>query len=165
MNCLSTDDWRFRSKIGQWFAELGEVSALIRFSAAAGSKSFEFFSTMPAFLSFLAKLEPRTSVIAFGTRQLPLRGRVDESFMKAALTVIPENSEYLIVQSAPQASRGYGYSVFISGEGLTELSADLARFAGEEVAVGVYPLWEFDSDHVISAIVPDPDGSVVIGIY
>jgi len=165
MSYLSTEDPLFRNKLSDWLAELGEVSALIRFSASAGSKSFEFFPAMPAFLDRLAELPPRTCVIAFGTPQLPLRGRVDGKFARTALAHIPPESEYLIAGLELKTYGKVSWFGFSSGVGLTELYMDLADRIGESVAVGVYPPWEYDSDLVLSAIVPEPDGSIAVGIY
>lgn len=65
---LSTEDPTFRSAVGQWLEQCGEVSALIRYSHAAGSKSFEFFHTMEAFSERLRQLPRRACVTVFRDR-------------------------------------------------------------------------------------------------
>ncbi len=165
MSSLSTHDVAFRNKTNKWLAETGEISSLIRFSAAGGSKSFEFFHSIRAFTERLAQMPPRTCVTVFRSRQLPLRGCVDNEFVKAALAQIPEDTEYLISGLEPAAYGKASWFRFTGGVGLAQLQEDLADHIGEKVAVGIYPPWLYDTDDVISAVVPEQDGSVVVGVY
>lgn len=59
----------------------------------------------------------------------------------------------------------FNTSQHFAGETHQELCEHLADEAGEAVAVGLYPDWSDDSDDVISAIVPNADGTVTVGIY
>ena len=56
---------------------------MIRFSHAAGSRSWEFFSSFARFRERIGQCEPRTCFIIFRKPQLPLRGVVDAEFIAA----------------------------------------------------------------------------------
>jgi hypothetical protein len=166
MELRSTSDEQFRCPIENWLADGPEVAVLIQFSAAGGAKLFEFINSMPAFLARLSKLPPRTCVTVFRRRQLPLRGAVDDRFISAVLAEIPEGAEYLIAGLETKSLGKCSWTDFIAGESLTELRTDLADLWGEAVAVGLYPGWEGVVGHdFVWAIVPEPDGSVVDGVY
>jgi hypothetical protein len=74
----------------------GEVLVLIRWPDAGGSKSFELFREMSAFMGRLAPLPERTSVIVFTQPQLPIRGMVDDELIRRAVEHISASTEYLI---------------------------------------------------------------------
>ncbi len=166
MAYLSTADPRFRSHVRAWLTERGEVSALIQYHAAGGSKSFEFFTSMRAFLARLAELTPRTAVTVYGRQQLPLRGVVDEAFISKALSAVPDGAEFLIAGLELMSFGKRSWLDFMEGEGLGELRTELGGRVGKAVAVGIYPTQVGGVDEgVIWAIVPTPDGEVVAGIY
>ena len=52
-----------------------------------------------------------------------------------------------------------------AGESQDELQQVLEGLRGRQVAVGEYPQWLRDSPDVISAYVPNQDGSVKAGVY
>jgi hypothetical protein len=165
MRYLSSNDMAFRSKAGDWLVENGEISALIRFSVSAGNKSFEFFTSLSAFLDRLSRLPRRTCVTVFRRPQLPLRGRVDEEFVVTALEKITGGTEYLIAGLEPVTYGKMSWLRFMGGVGPAALREDLAEFCGEKIAFGAYPPWLDETGDVVSAIVPELDGSVVSGIY
>ena len=165
MGYVSTNDANFRSTVTNWLEESGEVSALIRYSHAGGSKSFEFFADDPAFSVCLANLPPRTCVTVFAVRQLPLRGTVDEAFIEQAKSSYIADTEYLIAGLDRIYCGAANWIDFSAGESVVELEEDLRDRLGARVAVGAYPPWLHDNDEVISAVVPHPDGSVERGVY
>jgi hypothetical protein len=162
-----TSDQAFGSTVQRWIDSNGEVLAMIRFHAAAGAKSFEFFSSNDDFNKRLRSLSPRTCIIVFRDRQLPLRGTVDEEFIQRALAFVPDGVEFLVV-ALERATVGKG-SWFhdAAGETHDELLEELRASAcyGKQVACGLYPPWLEDNQAVISAIVPNEDGSVTVGAY
>jgi hypothetical protein len=165
MGYTSTNDPDFREQAARWIAERQEASGLIRFSHAAGSKSFEFFDSAAAFQARLQELPSRTCVTIFGERQLPLRGVVDDDFIRQASASIPDGTEYLV---AGLELVQYGQATWYhyrSGETADDLRGDLDDMRGELVAVGPYPPWLEDDENVISAVVPNPDGTVTTGVY
>jgi len=160
---MPTTDPKFIGTLESWFQSRPEILVLIRYSHAAGSKSFEFFSLCQRLADRIQELPPRTSVIAFRQRQLPLRGVVDDEFILRCLSSIPDGSEYLVVETVRRVSRSWFHHD--AGISHVELRDDLEECRGALVAVGLYPDWLEDTDDVVSAIVPDEDGVVRPGIY
>jgi hypothetical protein len=161
----STRSCEFRRTAERWIAENGEILALIRYDRAAGSKDFEFFTSSPEFESSLDALSPRTSVIVFKERQLPLRGLVTDHFISAALELIPDGEESLLWEFDRTISGSVSWHSFRTGESHAELKEELTERYGRRIAVGLYPPWLHDNDCVISAIMPDADGVVRSGAY
>lgn len=163
MSYQSTEAAAFQSTVEGWLDEKGEVSALVRFSSAAGNKEFRFFQSCSSFRDAVAAMRPETCVTVFREKQLPLRGRVTPEVIEEARRLLGEADEYLIAGLDPVPKGGRFRCC--EGEGWTELVEDLSGCLGERVAVGPYPPWLVDSDGVISAVVPRADGSVVTGVY
>jgi hypothetical protein len=165
MAYLSTNDAPFRARTAHWIAERQEVLVLIRYSHSAGAKDFEFFGSVEAFDARLRDLPPRTCVTVFGEQQLPLRGRVNDAFIDQALALVPDGTEYVVV-GLEQVRAGVCASYpHTSGETSVELREDLRESRGKLVAVGPYPPWLEDGEEVVSAVVPNPDGSITVGVY
>jgi hypothetical protein len=146
-------------------ASTGEVLVLIRHHASAGSKEFEFFRSGEAFRDRLAGLPPRTCITVFRDMQLPRRGTVDPGFVAAAVAAIPDGTEWLAVSLQRSHHGALSWFHCSAGETHAELRAALEDCLGTSVAVGAYPPWLEDNEAVVSAVVPDPDGAVVSGIY
>ncbi|HEY3325320.1 MAG TPA: hypothetical protein VGP72_33010 [Planctomycetota bacterium] len=163
----SVNDLTFSSTVQQWIEANGEVLALIRFHASAGAKSFEFFRSMDDFKIRLADLPPRTCVIVFRDHQLPLRGRVDEEFIRKASALVPNGVEFLVVVLERISMGAASWFHDAAGQTHDELIEELrdSYCYGKSVAVGPYPPWLEDTAAVISAVVPNSDGSVTVGIY
>lgn len=170
MGHRSIFDSRFREKVTQWIHQRSEVLVLIRYPGSA-VKDFEFYQSVTVLGSRLLELTPRTSVIVFGERQLPLRGTVNEEFIQQATELFytfPESQggrEYLVANLEQADCGPYSKHFHCAGETIDELLADLNGKIGELVAFGKYPPWLYDGEEVISAIVPDADGKVQLGIY
>jgi len=146
MTYAATTDPAFLQTLETWLQEQPEILVLFRYSYAAGSRDYEFFTSFQALAERLRQLAPRTSVIAFRKPQLPLRGIVDDEFISNCLTSIPEATEYLVVETI---RRTYGQaSWFHHDSGLTykELQADLEESRGFPVAAGLHPPWLEDND-------------------
>jgi hypothetical protein len=162
----STTDPKFLGTLESWLRGLPEILVLIRYSAAAGNKDFEFFSSFGTLSNRIRQLPPSTSIIAFRQPQLPLRGLVDECFIASCLSVIPDGSELLVLEMTRRAYGDKSWVHWEAGESHAELREALEHSRGTPVAVGPYPpFWLEDSDDVVSAIVPDANGIVRIGIY
>ena len=168
MSYVSTNDSTFLSNVENWLQENGEVAVLIRYSAAGGSKSFEFYHSMQEFDEKLKLLAPKTCVIVFREKQLPLRGKVDVDFVSRALQTLPDfpyKDEYLIAGLELVHAGAASWYHFAAGTSLEEFKEDLSYCEGQMVAVGIYPDWLEDNDNVISAVIPEADGTVITGIY
>lgn len=165
MSYAPTTDPKFLGTLEQWFRSQPEILALIRYSHAAGSKDFEFFSSFQSLTDRIRALPPLTCVIAFRQPQLSLRGIVDDEFIVTCLSTIPDGSEYLVVEGV---KRVYGQQSWFhhgAGESHAELREDLEQSRGVPVAAGLYPPWLEDTDDVVSAVVPDEHGVVRVGAY
>lgn len=161
----STTDKKFLKTLESWLGGQSEIMILVRYSRAAGNKSFELFTSFAALRERLARLKAETSVIAFRKPQLPLRGCVDDEFIRRCLSLIPPGSEFLILETDPRRATRQWLFHHEAGESLDELQHALDELRGRLVAVGEYPQWLKDSPDVISAHVPQHDGSIKAGVY
>jgi len=165
MKPLSTSDERFLTTLEEWLRNQAEILVLIRFSRAAGNKSFEFLTSYGELLDRLRQLLPETSIIAFRHPQLPIRGVVDEEFIRGCLAQIPDGSEFLVVETARRTAGSASWFHDESGVSASELRQALEDSEGMHVAVGQYPPWLEDGPNTISGYVPDSAGRVQIGVY
>jgi hypothetical protein len=156
---ISTTDSAFLGALEKWLSSRQEILVLIRYSRAAGRKEFEFFFSYEALAGRLSQLPPSTSVVAFREPQLPLRGVVDPSFISTCLNALPENAEFLVLET-----RG-GDAHWVAEETREESRNELQNLTGCPVSVGPYPTWLLDSAELTSAIVPGEDGVATRGIY
>ena len=161
----STTDKQFLKSLEGWLRGQSEIMILIRNSRAAGSKSFEFFTSFAALRKRLAGLKAETSVTAFRKPQLPLRGPVDDEFIGKCLSFIPAGSEFLVLETDPRMATQQWLFHHEAGESLGELKQVLQGLRGRLVSVGEYPQWLQDSPDVISAYVPNQNGTVKAGVY
>jgi len=161
----STTDKNFLESLEHWLREQSEIMILVRYSRAAGNKSFEFFTSFTALRDRLAKLKAETNVTAFRKPQLPLRGYVDDEFIAKCVGSIPERSEFLVLETDPRMATQQWLYHHEAGESTEELKHALEELRGRLVAVGQYPRWLKDSADVVSAYVPHQDGTVKAGVY
>lgn len=101
----------------------------------------------------------------FRERQLPWRGCVDDEFIGKCLNSVQAGSEFLVVATAPRTAGNQSWFHHEAGESHEELREVLEGLRGEAVAVGEYPPWLEHSLNVISACVPEQDGSIRAGVY
>jgi hypothetical protein len=153
---LSTKDPIFLDRVRS-FNTSPEVLVLVRYSRAAGLKSFRLLSSFSAFELLLNPLPPSTAITIFKNPGLPHRGIVDDSFITHCLAAIIDGTEYLVLDIENNC--------FCAGEAHEELRADLQGLRGQRVAVGTYPPFLLDTDEIITAYVPDKNGIVAIGKY
>jgi hypothetical protein len=160
-----TTDLFFLEKLKHWFRCQPEILALIRYSHAAGSKDFEFFSSFQAFKKAIRSLPPLTCVTVFRQPQLPLRGIVDDGFIDACLKTIPDGSEYLLVEGIKRVYGQHSWFHHDLGDSHEELREDLGQLRGVLVAAGLCPSWLEDTDDVASAVVPGELGLLRSAAY
>ena|ERR1041385_1431177 len=128
---ISTRDKRFLGLIESWLNAHGEIFVLFRYSHAAGNKDFEFFSSFTMFAERLLRLPPLTGVSVFRQRQLPIRGKITESFIAACLKDIPNGTEFLVLEVAPEKPDPH----HIAGESHAELRKALEELRDHFVAL------------------------------
>jgi hypothetical protein len=161
----STTDKKVLKSLEDWLRDQSEIMILIRNSRAAGGRSFEFFTSFAALRERLAQLKAETSVTAFREPQLPLRGRVDDEFIGKCLSFIPAGSEFLVLETDPRMATRQWLFHHEAGESPDELQQVLEGLRGRLVAVGEYPQGLKDDPDVISAYVPNQDGTVKASVY
>jgi hypothetical protein len=165
MESISTGDKHFLDRVSQWLQTGAETLVMIRYSRAAGSKSFEFFTSMQALLGRLKRLPAQTEVTVFRTPQLPFRGVVDDEFISRTAEAIADGLEFLVIETNPRSAGSSTWFHHIAGESHADLRGALEQSRGRYVAVGAYPPWLENSSDVISAIVPDQSGNATPGAY
>ncbi len=165
MAYLSVYTAAFQDACKQWIQEQGEVLALFRYSYAAGSKSYEFFTTYADLQERTGQLPARTCVTVWGEPLLPLRGIVDDAFIAHSLGQIPEAREWLFTGLDRVVYGKASWFRHNAGMSLAELAEELADYTEERIALGLYPAWSENGGVEVSAVIPDPDGAVVTGTY
>jgi len=165
LSYVSTTDPNFLNTLEKWLQVQPEILILIRYSAAAGSRDFEFFRSFSDLLARLHKLPHRACVTAFHQPQLPFRGLVDDEFISKCLNNIPDGAEYLVAETVQRTYGSQSWFHHSAGMSHGELREELKTSRGTRVAVGLYPDWLEDNENVISAVVPDEDGVARVGIY
>jgi hypothetical protein len=164
MDYASATDPAFLGKLESWLGAQPEILVLIRYSLAAGSKGFEFFSSFDDLATRIHQLPPSTSIIAFKQPQLQLRGVVNDDFIANCLSRVPNGSEFLVLETALLTPENKS-RLHWAGETHSELREVLESARGALVAFGPYPPCLRDTDDVVSAIVPDENGFVRLGVY
>ena len=165
MSPTSTTDERFLTTLEEWLRINSEILVQIRYSRAAGNKSFEFFTSFAEFVERMHQLRPETCITAFRSYQLPIRGVVDDEFISNCLVQIQDGSEFLVVETVP---RNVGHVSWFHDEAGTshlELREALESSRGMHVAVGIYPPSLDDGLEVICGFIPDAAGNVKVGVY
>ncbi len=165
MSYASATDEKFQSTLKNWLQSQREILVLIRFSRAAGSQSFELFSSAEILIARLHNLASDTCVTAFKQPQIPIRGVVNDEFIGTCLGIIPDGVAFLIKETTLRTAGCASWYFHTSGASHSELLEELEDMRGHDVAAGLYPPWPVDNEDVISAIVPDQHGVVTTGMY
>jgi hypothetical protein len=165
MSLTSSADGAFLKTLEVWLGSEIEVLVLIRYSRAAGDKSFEFYKSFAALKERLSQLPAEACITVFRNRQLPLRGIVDDEFIRKCLSTLQDGSEFAVVETAQTTAGPHSWFDFSTGTSHEELREDLESRRGKPVAAGEYPPWLEDSSDVISAYVPGQEGEARRGVY
>lgn len=158
-------DSEFLRRVESWFCNQPELLALIRYSHAAGGREFRLFASFQDFAETLSQLPRLACVTVFRHPQLPIRGVVDDAFILRCLRSIPDGPEYLVTETERRVSGRMSWFHNGSGQSHAELRDDLEVCRGAPVAAGLYPPWLYDTEDVVSAVVPDEHGEARPGVY
>ena len=149
---------RFIETVTTWIQAFGEVFIVLRYLRAAGAKDYAFARTAEDFRQLLDVLPIGTDVIVFRDPQLPLRGAVDDDFLVAAQSLIPDGAEYMYVTMEPLTSKDIRAFGEMGGTHAC-MEEDLSLHPGEEIAIGICPRFiEDDHEAMISASIGGIDG-------
>lgn len=163
--CTLTSDPGFLGTVASWLENQPDILVLFRCAHAAGANGFEFFPSYSSFVDRIQELPPQTSVLVFRQPQLPLRGFVDDGFIARCLENIPDDAEYLAVETVRQVHGGRSWFHDYAGISHAQLHDDLEESRGVPVAVGLYPNCSEEAGDIVSAIVPDDQEEEGSGIY
>lgn len=143
--------------VTQWIERHGEVFVVLRY-LHSGVRDFLFCRAPSDFMKLVEGLPIGTDAIVFEHRQLPFRGLCSETFIKEALLLIPEGTEYLVARLhflEPWNLHNSGSM----GDTHDWLLEDLHDFIGVEVALGPCPNFNMpDCETMISASKGGIDG-------
>ena len=165
MNYASTSDSTFLATLSDWLKTQNEILVLFRYSHAAGAKDFQFFNSINSIIERFSELPSQTSVIAFRDPQLPIRGEVSESLSEACLAHISDGTEFLLLETTKTQYGSKSWFHWTAGNSHSELQEELSSSVGRSIAFGQYPPWLEDNENVISALVPDKNGFIQLGVY
>jgi hypothetical protein len=161
MALRGTNDPAFLSLVQHWIEENGEVFVVIRYARSAGSREYLLFHSFAEFQALLQSLPPRTDVIVFRQKQLPVRGIADDALYHQAAAALPDGEWWLLLCPDPDNPRNFNSEGDDSHRRLREA---FEEFRGRYIAVGLDPAWnENDNADMQSALVPLPDGRVESG--
>jgi len=165
MGLRAVNEAGFLQAIANRLLQDSEILVLIEYSRAAGSKSFEFMTSITALTERLGQLTPATRVTVFMRPQLPLRGCVDDQFIEGCLSRIPDGSEFLVVETERTNAGAASWFHYEAGVSHQELKDTLEGSRGRAVAAGIYPRPISDETWAITAYVPDRSGNIQMGVY
>ena len=163
---LSTEDPAFLATVEEALASGKELITLRRRDRAAGAKDCYLLRNKTEFDAVLQTSRESDSISIFFKDPAPIRGRSDEELEKKAL-------EYLKSQLAVEEDvvliriDGPGSEVedWCWTDSAAQLSKWLRENRGAPVAIGQLPFWNENSDAVVTAYIPAPDGTVRFGYY
>lgn len=159
----SIRDQQFLGPIQHLLLQGRELLVLIEYSRAAGKKSFEFTTSCEDFKRRLKRLPSAARVTVFMQPQLPIRGSVDDNFIETCLRMIPDQTEFLVLETIPRIAGTHSWFHYEAGISHEELIETLSNSRGLPVAVGKYPY--ANSDEVFSLTAYAKDGETGAGVY
>jgi len=141
----------FLERVAEWIERSGEVLVILRYLRAAGGKDFCLCRTAEEFRAISGQAPAGTDIEVFRDPQLPVRGIVTEEFVRAALAVVPDGAEYLLLTREQRAGTLFSRWADL-GASHAELLEVLQEHDGVEVMVGICPDFSApDHDGLVSA--------------
>lgn len=149
----------FVDRVAGWIEQAGEVLVILRYLRAGGVKDFALCRARIEFEAVVEAVPRGTDIEVFRDPQLPLRGIVDDTFVRSVLDSFPDEQEYLLVTA--ETRPGSGISRFGEiGACKAELRESLTELMGAEVALGQCPVfWVADHEGLVSAAKGGVDGA------
>jgi hypothetical protein len=165
MTHLASTDPIFLCTLESWCAGQSEVLALIRFRRGGGSREYRLFSSYSALLEMIHGAPAGACITVFRNPNLPLRGVVDEEFIKKCLAGMPDGAEYVMFETVQTVAGKGSWYHYGSGQSHAELKDDLEQSLGLPVVLGYHPSMSADPTEAVDGVVPDADGAVRAGPY
>lgn len=133
---------KFLENVNNWLISQGEIFLYIYFPYSAGSRDFEFHSSVLSFESRFIELKLKAHLIVLKNYDFKLRGKIDSKFIKEALAYIKEEEEFMLIENRKTNFKDYHYYDHTYGQGHDELKKILNEYLGKEVALGKFPIWD-----------------------
>jgi RimJ/RimL family protein N-acetyltransferase len=159
-----TTDPTVLATLERWFRANPEILVRTR-GQCSGREEFELFTSFKGLITRTHQVRPYTWFTIWEQPQLPLRGIVDDEFMTKCMSHIPEEAEFLIVETILTVAGAHCWIRNVSGDLRASFCEELEEMRGAPVAVGVYPPCLEERDDVIHAFTPDAEGIVKPGPY
>jgi hypothetical protein len=166
---VATNDPNLAETLHEALRRSGEMTILQRLTRSAGRRDWFLIESASDITAVLGEGRPHDAFSFFITRQFDARGRLDEELierLRAILSTMPLNTDELLV-----AQRVSGQIRLQDCEGFSsnqiEEFLDWAKgHVGADVVAGQHPpLLSNNADEVVTAIVPDQEGKVQLGVY
>ena len=165
MAYVATTDPTFLHTLESLLAGQSEVLALVRFRCGGGSREYRLFSSYSALLEMMHQAPAGACITVFRNPNLPLRGVVDEEFIKRCLAAMPDGAEYVMFETIQTVAGKVSWYHNGSGQSNAELKDDLEQSRDLPVVVGYHPSMSGGSDESVDGVVPDAYGTVKAGPY
>lgn len=147
----------YLSTVRSWIKATGEVLVIMRYLRAAGAKDYAIVRSAEEFDRLVDVCPIGTDIIVFRDKMLPLRGVVDNTFVKHVQESLPEDMECLFVKMKPEKPgdpRCFGEFGY-----MRHLNSDLEDMVGETIAIGGCPDFTGpDNEAMVSASKGGIDG-------
>jgi hypothetical protein len=166
---IATTDPRLKEFVRTALDHVNDLVVLHRFDRAAGRREWYLMSRIDQFETILSYGVGRDAFTFFLRPHLPIRGILGEALadqFKSALADVPENrSELIICRMVAEQPRLESCEGFSRHEA-ADVSNWIHEHAGDSVIGGQHPpLLSNDPDELITAVVPDENGRVQLGVY
>jgi hypothetical protein len=165
---MATTDLRLIDILRAALSRLADIVVLQRVNRAAGRKDWFLMADLDDLIEIFDGGEPQDAFTFFLRPELQARGRVSQSFIRQlqfALKGIQENREELLL------ARVVPRRAILESEGFSpredmDLIAWLNERIGELVFAGPHPpLFSTNPSVQVTAVVPDQEGKVTLGVY
>jgi hypothetical protein len=135
-------DPKFLDIVRHWIEQDGEVYVMYWFIRAGGLKNYYLFTSYDQFLSTLMSPMPGTlfAVDVFRHPQFPVRGWVDDEFIKRALSEVEAGKEWLLIGFDDEIRKGQIIGV-VRDDHHQALIDELHDYLGKYVIIGPDIYW------------------------
>ncbi len=165
---LATTDPRLAALLGAALSRFDDLVVLQRINRAAGRRDWFLMTELDHLSEIFDSGEPQDAFTFFLQPELQIRGRVNASLihrLRLALKGVQENKEELLLAHVTPNR------ALLDSEGFSpHEEMDLVRWlnerSGEQVLAGPHPpLFSTDPEVQVTAVVPDQEGNVRLGVY
>jgi hypothetical protein len=149
------------------------VPAMIRYSRSAGAKDYYALRSEADFRSLVGSLTPNTSLSVFFRAAFPIRGIANEETAKQVVELLqrlhddPGEDSWgavdIVILDGPESWLDHAHVACLTSP--REVSDWLERHSSANIVAGQFAFWHDNGDDVVTAYLPDTDGTVGGGVY